>query len=55
MPLNDNQRKFLALYRATTPRNATRAYEAVYKARGDVARKAASQLLTNMCDSFTQN
>jgi phage terminase small subunit len=48
MPLNDNQRKFIALYRATTPRHATRAYEQVYKARGEVARKAASQLLTNI-------
>ena len=47
MPLNDNQRRFIALYRATTPRNATRAYEQVYEARGEVARKNASRLLTN--------
>lgn len=47
MPLNDNQRKFIALYRASTPRHATRAYEAVYKARGEAARVAARQLLTN--------
>lgn len=47
MPLNDNQRKFIALYRATTPRNATRAYEAVYTSRGERARINASQLLTN--------
>lgn len=48
MPLNDNQRKFIALYRSTTPRNATRAYEQVYKARGGEARVAASRLLTNV-------
>ena len=47
MPLNDNQRRFIALYRATTPRNATRAYEAVYAARGERARADASRLLTN--------
>src|SRR5262245_12176632 len=47
MSLNDNQRKFIALYRATTPRHATRAYEQVYKARGEAARVAARQLLTN--------
>lgn len=47
MPLNDNQRKFIALYRATTPRNASRAYEAVYTSRGERARINASQLLTN--------
>jgi phage terminase small subunit len=46
MPLNDNQRTFIARYRATTPRNATRAYEAVYKARGEAARKNASEYLT---------
>jgi phage terminase small subunit len=48
MPLNDNQRKFIALYRATTPRNATRAYEAVYAARGHRAEAAASLLLRNI-------
>ena len=48
MPLNDNQRKFIALYRNTTPRNATRAYEAVYTLRGEPARIAASRLLTNV-------
>ena len=47
MPLNDNQRRFIAHYRATTPRNATRAYEAVYTSRGERARINASQLLTN--------
>jgi uncharacterized protein YjiS (DUF1127 family) len=47
MPLNDNQRKFIALYRATTPRNAQRAYEAVYKAQGKVARDNAARLLAN--------
>lgn len=46
MPLNDNQKRFIALYRATTPRNATRAYAAVYKTRGDNARFLASQYLT---------
>lgn len=45
MALNDNQRKFLALYRATTPRNGQRAYEQVYKAQGKVARDNASRLL----------
>jgi hypothetical protein len=45
MPLNDNQRAFIALYRATTPRNATRAYVQVYKARGDAARRIASEYL----------
>ena len=48
MPLNDNQRRFIALYRATTPRNAQRAYEAVYTARDHAARQAASRLLTNV-------
>jgi phage terminase small subunit len=48
MPLNDNQRRFIAHYRATTPRNATRAYEAVYTLRGEPARVAASRLLTNV-------
>jgi phage terminase small subunit len=47
MPLNDNQRRFIALYRASTPRNATRAYEAVYTSRGERARINACQLLTN--------
>ena len=45
MPLNDNQRRFIALYRSTTPRNATRAYEGVYKARGAAARRIASEYL----------
>jgi phage terminase small subunit len=48
MPLNDNQRKFIALYRDTTPRNATRAYEQVYAARGHRAESAASLLLRNI-------
>lgn len=48
MPLNDNQKKFIALYRATTPRNATRAYEQVYAARGHVAEQSASRLLRNV-------
>jgi phage terminase small subunit len=48
MPLNDNQRRFIAHYRATTPRNATRAYAAVYTLRGEAARVAASRLLTNV-------
>jgi phage terminase small subunit len=48
MPLNDNQRRFIAYYRATTPRHATRAYEAVYTLRGEPARVAASRLLTNV-------
>lgn len=48
MALNDNQRRFIALYRSTTPRNATRAYEQVYTARGQAARQAASRLLTNV-------
>ena len=47
MPLNANQRRFIALYRATTPRNATRAYEAVYAARGHMAEVNASRLLRN--------
>ena len=47
MPLNDNQRRFIALYRSTTPRNATRAYEAVYASRGERARVNASLLITN--------
>jgi phage terminase small subunit len=47
MPLNANQRRFLALYRATSPRNAQRAYEQVYKAQGKVARDNASRLLAN--------
>lgn len=47
MALNDNQRKFIALYRATTPRNGQRAYEQVYKAQGKVARDNASRLLAN--------
>lgn len=47
MALNDNQRRFIVHYRATTPRNATRAYEAVYAARGERARVDASRLLTN--------
>lgn len=47
MALNDNQRRFIALYRARTPRNATRAYEAVYASRGERARICASQLLTS--------
>lgn len=47
MALNDNQRRFIALYRAKAPRNATRAYEAVYAARGERARVDASRLLTN--------
>ena len=46
MPLNDNQRRFIALYRSTNPRNATWAYEQSYRARGDVARQAASRLLS---------
>jgi phage terminase small subunit len=45
MPLNDNQRKFIALYRSTTPRNATRAYEAVYKSRGKAASDNAARLI----------
>lgn len=48
MPLNDNQRRFIALYRSSTPRNAQRAYEQVYAARGHSARQAASRLLTNV-------
>ena len=48
MPLNDNQRRFIALYRSTTPRNAARAYEQVYSRRGEPARVAASRLLTNV-------
>jgi phage terminase small subunit len=48
MPLNTNQRKFIALYRAKAPRNATRAYEQVYTARGHVAEQAASRLLRNV-------
>ena len=47
MPLNANQRRFIALYRASLPRNATRAYEAVYQARGHVAEMAASRLMRN--------
>jgi len=47
VPLNDNQRKFIALYRSTTPRHATRAYEAVYQAKGKVARDNAARLLAN--------
>jgi phage terminase small subunit len=47
MPLNDNQRRFIALYRATTPRNAQRAYEQVYQAKGKVARDNAARLLAN--------
>lgn len=47
MPLNDNQRKFVTLYRASTPRNATRAYKAVYEARGNVAETNAARLLRN--------
>ena len=47
MPLNANQQRFIALYRATTPRNATRAYEAVYAARGNTAETNAARLLRN--------
>ena len=47
MPLNANQQRFIALYRATTPRNGQRAYEQVYKAQGKVARDNASRLLAN--------
>jgi phage terminase small subunit len=53
MPLNDNQRKFIDLYRASRPRNATRAYEAVYKAKGADARRAASRLLSTNVDIQT--
>jgi phage terminase small subunit len=47
MPLNDNQRRFIAHYRNATPRNATRAYEAVYAAKGHMAEVNASRLLRN--------
>lgn len=50
MALNDNQQRFIALYRSTTPRNATRAYEQVYSARGADARRAASRLLSTNVD-----
>jgi hypothetical protein len=44
--LSDNHKTFIACYRSRMPRNATWAYEQVYKARGDKARVSASQLLT---------
>jgi len=53
MPLNANQRRFLALYRASSPRNATKAYEAVYKVKGADARRCASRLLSTNVDIQT--
>lgn len=45
MPLTANQQRFIALYRSTWPRNATRAYEQVYTLRGMAASSTAYQTL----------
>lgn len=47
MALNANQQRFIQIYRSTTPRNATRAYEHVYTMRGDAASMSASRLIRN--------
>lgn len=45
MALTANMQRFIAHYRSTWPRNATRAYEQVYTLRGQTASIGASQLL----------
>lgn len=45
--MNAKQQQFIDYYLADPERNATRAYERVYKARGDIAATNASRLLKN--------